>query len=70
MPIIDQLGSLFGRSRSGDSHEAEPLPSTQPNRNDADLLQECPECEEVYLSEGPRECSTCKTTTTLIETEE
>jgi rubrerythrin len=39
-------------------------------RETGSLIHTCPECGEVYLSEGPRTCSTCDRETVATQANE
>jgi hypothetical protein len=57
--IIEKIRNWLDSVRSGDPDRS----SGRANGGDGTLLQECPECDEVYLSESRLDCSNCGTTT-------
>lgn len=77
--IVDQIGQMLNISRgSGGDDAADRSPevaeevagtaeATEATTVAGTLVHECPACDEVYLSEGPRRCSTCGETTAPID---
>lgn len=53
-----RLEAHFG-DQSDEGSDAERESTDRSERDTGTLLHTCPDCEEVYLSEGARTCSTC-----------
>lgn len=66
--FVEQIGTLLNVSRGGDADDGEDA-SSEPGDTARALLHECPDCDEVYLSEGSRRCSACGGTTVPIDTQ-
>jgi hypothetical protein len=60
--IKQSVRSVFADPTQGDE-EKRPRQSTSESR---ELLQRCPNCETVYLSEETRQCSTCEEMTVSV----
>ena len=62
--ILAQIGSMLNLPRFSQDDGAGP--STESSDTPGTLLHECPCCGEIYLSESPKECSSCEKTTVSI----
>lgn len=65
--IVEQIGTLFAFTRRDESDPGEEATADGSGEPTATLLHECPECGEIYLSEGSRDCSACGEATRPIE---
>ena len=63
LTLLRQAANSLGGS---DETEPETEESDERERPDGSLLHRCPTCEEVYLSDGPRECSRCRKQTVPV----
>lgn len=68
--IIDKLGTIIGTSSSTGATEGEDISTKSGRETTGNLMHECPRCENVYLSEGSRECSTCGEMTVSVDSQE
>jgi hypothetical protein len=66
--LIKRIGSLFGDSQDGNSAEVEQ--NARERTESGEKLHQCTDCGEVYLSDGPRECSDCNVMTTHVGSSE
>jgi len=56
--LRQKVNSLVGRN--GSESDPEPADTEEPSRPSGALIHKCPDCGTVYLSESPRECTSCR----------
>ena len=65
--LIGQILNIIDSKRPDNRNDS---PHEKIEQENGSLLHECQDCGVVYLSENPRECSNCGTTTVSVESRE